>query len=121
MTSVLLNGVPLDEYMKESMPKRVLKLVERDGFFGCYWCGTEFDPWAAAIRNPVVTVDHVMPRKRGGGNQLSNLVLACRPCNQSKADDHPLVWLARLVSCPSRPPAKMKTLARNAARARVVS
>lgn len=32
------------------------------------------------------TLDHVIPRSKGGGNNLGNLVLACAPCNQAKAD-----------------------------------
>ena len=30
------------------------------------------------------TVDHVIPRFRGGSNHSSNLILACRRCNQNK-------------------------------------
>lgn len=33
------------------------------------------------------TVDHVVPRSRGGGNVWENVVAACRPCNNQK-DDH---------------------------------
>lgn len=30
------------------------------------------------------TIDHVVPLSRGGGNELENLVLACRSCNTAK-------------------------------------
>jgi 5-methylcytosine-specific restriction endonuclease McrA len=33
-----------------------------------------------------VTVDHVVPLSRGGRNRRDNIVLACRKCNQAKAD-----------------------------------
>ena len=42
------------------------------------------------------SVDHVMPRSRGGGDDTSNLVAACLPCNQLKGDRTPeeLGWSA---------------------------
>jgi 5-methylcytosine-specific restriction endonuclease McrA len=33
-----------------------------------------------------VTIDHVVPRCRGGVDALTNLVLACKGCNREKAD-----------------------------------
>ncbi|GAB7036670.1 MULTISPECIES: HNH endonuclease [Catenuloplanes] len=35
------------------------------------------------------TVDHVMPRSRGGRNSWSNTVAACGACNQRKGDRTP--------------------------------
>jgi 5-methylcytosine-specific restriction endonuclease McrA len=32
------------------------------------------------------TIDHVVPRSRGGGDDLANLALACRRCNAEKGD-----------------------------------
>ncbi len=33
-----------------------------------------------------VTIDHVVPRSAGGGNESGNLVLCCRSCNCKKQD-----------------------------------
>ena len=44
----------------------------------CHWCNTPLDMANA-------TIDHVVPLARGGTNQRDNLVLACRPCNSSRA------------------------------------
>lgn len=35
------------------------------------------------------TVDHILPRSRGGRNSWKNTVAACYPCNQRKADRTP--------------------------------
>jgi 5-methylcytosine-specific restriction endonuclease McrA len=41
----------------------------------CAYCDAE---------NVPLNIDHVVPRSRGGSNRVSNLVLACIPCNQAK-------------------------------------
>ena len=35
---------------------------------------------------PATSIDHVMPRSRGGGHQWENVVSACHKCNHQKAD-----------------------------------
>ena len=35
------------------------------------------------------TVDHILPRSRGGKNTWSNLVLSCAPCNTKKGNKTP--------------------------------
>jgi 5-methylcytosine-specific restriction endonuclease McrA len=32
------------------------------------------------------TIDHVVPKSKGGGDSIKNLVLACQPCNIKKAN-----------------------------------
>ena len=50
----------------------------RDGY-SCQYCG-------ATSR---LTVDHVVPRSRGGGTSWENMVTSCAPCNLRKADRLP--------------------------------
>jgi hypothetical protein len=38
-------------------------------------------------------IDHFIPRAKGGSNLFANLVAACIPCNQDKADTLPDDWL----------------------------
>ncbi|MCX5066733.1 HNH endonuclease [Micromonospora lupini] len=38
---------------------------------------------------PAATVDHILPRSRGGQNTWRNTVSACAPCNQAKGDRTP--------------------------------
>ncbi len=42
-----------------------------------------------------LSVDHLIPTKRGGANSGDNLVWACRSCNSSKCAADALEWLAR--------------------------
>ena len=60
--------------------KRV-RIYMRDGF-RCQYCGER--------KNPVeLTLDHILPRSRGGGNSTLNVVTACRACNQRKGSRTP--------------------------------
>ena len=43
----------------------------------------------AYCRGPAETIDHVMPRSRGGGHQWENVVAACARCNHTKGDKTP--------------------------------
>ncbi len=54
-------------------------LLDRDGPW-CFYCSRPFGPELPS------TLDHVVPRSRGGPNAIGNLVLACGPCNNRKAD-----------------------------------
>jgi 5-methylcytosine-specific restriction protein A len=47
-------------------------VLERDGYL-CRYCG-----------GPATTVDHLIPKARGGTDDDGNLVAACRPCNSAK-------------------------------------
>lgn len=49
-------------------------IFARDGY-RCQYCGTH---------GVQLTVDHVMPRARGGENSWENLVTACKRCNNRK-------------------------------------
>ncbi len=35
-----------------------------------------------------LTIDHVMPKSRGGEKSWTNLVAACKKCNQKKVAEH---------------------------------
>lgn len=53
------------------------KLAERDGGMFCGYCRKPLTDFSA-------TIDHRLPKSRGGGSTIDNLVLACRKCNHSK-------------------------------------
>lgn len=43
----------------------------------CAYCG---------IKNVPIEVEHIQPKSKGGSNRVSNLTLACVPCNQAKSN-----------------------------------
>jgi len=49
----------------------------------CFYCG-KIVIEACPDRNFLATVDHVIPKSKGGSDDKSNLVLACYPCNFKK-------------------------------------
>lgn len=57
--------------------------------------------YCRSIKN--LTIDHIMPRSRGGDNSWSNLVTACMHCNTHKGDRTPEEWGRPLYSNPKTP------------------
>ena len=58
-----------------------LRIYMRDKF-RCQYCG-EKKPASE------LTLDHILPRSRGGDNSPVNIVTACVPCNNRKSDRTP--------------------------------
>jgi 5-methylcytosine-specific restriction endonuclease McrA len=54
------------------------RIYRRDGH-QCGYCGS----------NKQLTLDHIIPRSRGGDNSWTNLVTCCHKCNLHKADRTP--------------------------------
>lgn len=60
-------------------PRPRVKLTKREIFrrdnYTCQYCGRQTSH---------LTIDHVLPRHRGGGHYWDNLVAACPACNRQK-------------------------------------
>ena len=71
-------GMEGEQYQRGSLYATELRefVLERDGR-KCLYCGKE---------NVPLNLDHVEPKSKGGSDRLSNLVLACIPCNQKKGN-----------------------------------
>ena len=62
----------------------------------CQYCGV--------IESPRdMTIDHVIPRSRGGENTWSNLVTCCKKCNQKKGNRTPEEANMSLLNKPVKP------------------
>jgi 5-methylcytosine-specific restriction endonuclease McrA len=62
----------------------------------CQYCGLQ-------VSKADFTYDHVVPRRQGGVTKWNNVVVACLPCNQRKADRTPMEAKMRLRVEPCRP------------------
>jgi 5-methylcytosine-specific restriction endonuclease McrA len=70
-------------------------LFARDGHT-CQYCSTRF-------RTDELTIDHVVPRSRGGPTSWINCVVSCVSCNARKGDRTPLEARMRLMREPKCP------------------
>ncbi|MHB1537638.1 MAG: HNH endonuclease [Solirubrobacteraceae bacterium] len=67
--------VPRDAHRRKITRRAVFA---RDGWT-CQYCGSR----------STLTVDHVIPRSKGGGSDWENIVASCAPCNRRKGDRLP--------------------------------
>ncbi|MFN8021338.1 MAG: HNH endonuclease [Acidimicrobiales bacterium] len=71
---------------------QVTRLAERDGWT-CWLCGGDIDPHLPSTSPAGATIDHLVPRSRGGSNDAPNLRLAHRRCNVRRGNHLPeLRW-----------------------------
>lgn len=56
--------------------KKILDITEGR----CFFCNCK-------LRKDTYTVEHLIPRSRGGNGLISNLVPSCEPCNLKKGDN----------------------------------
>lgn len=70
-------------------------LFKRDRYT-CQYCGIQPGP-------EELTVDHVVPRSRGGTSTWENCVLACVECNKRKADRTPAQAGLKMRKTPRKP------------------
>ena len=90
--------IPLRHY--DRVPTSVVTFSRRNLFkrdrFTCQYCGAQ--PGTEEL-----TIDHLLPRSRGGTTSWENCVLACVTCNKRKADRTPELARMTLRKRPARP------------------
>jgi 5-methylcytosine-specific restriction endonuclease McrA len=97
--------IRLQHFVRRPMPQPRLtrrEIFARDGNH-CQYCG----------RRSELTLDHVVPRHRGGPHTWENLVTACRSCNHRKGGrtpDEASMTLTRRPRRPSSHPAELFAL-----------
>jgi len=81
--------VPRDTHRRKITRRAV---VARDEWT-CQYCGSRSN----------LTVDHVVPKSKGGGSSWENIVASCAPCNRRKGDALPRQVGMRLLRQPRTP------------------
>ena len=88
--------VRLSRYI--NMPRKKVQLNRRNIFKRdhnrCQYCGS--------VKAPM-TIDHIIPRVRGGSDSWENLVAACMACNVKKGNRTPKEANMPLLSNPRKP------------------
>lgn len=61
----------------------IRKLIFERDFYRCINCGT----------HKSLSIDHIVPVSKGGGNEIKNLQTLCTTCNSSKGNKSMTEWL----------------------------
>jgi 5-methylcytosine-specific restriction endonuclease McrA len=89
----LVTFVPIPRRLPLPLSRRTV--MARD-LYTCQYCGGQ--PGKHEL-----TVDHVIPRSRGGATTWENVVTACASCNHRKGDRTPEEAHMKLLAQPARP------------------
>jgi len=84
----------------DKLPRRDVKftrenIIHRD-HYKCAYCGKKF-------KRDNLTIDHIIPKSRGGNNSWKNTITSCKPCNNSKANRTPREAGLKLLYAPTEP------------------
>jgi 5-methylcytosine-specific restriction endonuclease McrA len=83
------------KYMSNSLNANRSNIIWRDKN-QCQYCGVIED-------SKHLTLDHIVPKSRGGENTWTNLVTCCKKCNQEKRDRTPEEAGMSLLNKPKAP------------------
>lgn len=86
----------------KQVPLSRRNVLQRDGHV-CQYCGFAGEP---------LSIDHVLPRSRGGADVWENVTTACLPCNVRKGNRTPREAGMALRREPRRPPGSLSFEAR---------
>jgi 5-methylcytosine-specific restriction endonuclease McrA len=95
--------IRLQHQVKRPRPR--VKLTRREVFardrHTCQYCGRQAHD---------LTLDHIVPRHRGGSHTWDNLVAACKACNHRKGGKTPEEARVRLLRVPFEPRSDLYSL-----------
>ena len=88
--------------LRRKITRNFIKMVfsrnavfKRDNF-SCQYCQTK-------LSAEQITIDHILPKSRGGRNTFENCVSACHECNEKKGSRLPHEIGMRLIRRPETP------------------
>lgn len=62
-----------------SIPKSLYEMVRQRAQFQCEYCH-----YPELLSSAPLSIDHIQPQSLGGSDDLNNLALACRRCNERR-------------------------------------
>jgi hypothetical protein len=62
-----------------SVPKSLYELIRQRAQFRCEYCH-----YPELLSSAPLSIDHIQPQSLGGSDDLNNLALACRRCNERR-------------------------------------
>jgi len=84
----------------DRLPRNTVKFNRRNIFLRdghrCQYCGKRYS-------TPRLSLDHVLPKSRGGSDTWENIVCACLKCNVDKGGRTPAEAGMKLLQKPTRP------------------
>lgn len=84
----------------DQLPRASVKFNRRNIFLRdghrCQYCGKRYS-------SPRLSLDHVLPKSRGGGETWENIVCACLKCNVAKGGRTPAEAGMKLLNKPTKP------------------
>lgn len=84
----------------DKLPQNIVKFNKKNIFERdkntCQYCGMEF-PLSE------LSLEHILPKSRGGKNEWTNIVSACTSCNKLKGGRTPIEAGLKLIRKPVRP------------------
>jgi len=88
--------IRLNSYLR--LPYRKIEISRKNihyrDDFTCQYCGK---------KSKELTIDHIIPKSRGGDDSWENLVSCCKACNNKKGDKTPAEAGMKLLSKPYKP------------------
>lgn len=75
--SVSITNLERIRMERKSLSKKIRFEVFKRDKFTCQYCGDK-------APDVILEVDHILPVAAGGGNEMLNLITACRDCNRGK-------------------------------------
>lgn len=92
-------------YSRETIYADRMILYARDRYM-CAYCGDDFEA-------RTLTIDHVLPKSKGGKNTWVNCVTACKSCNHRKGNRTPEEARMQLLYVPYAPSIFEKMILKN--------
>jgi len=71
--------------IKEREHRKRVEIYNKTGG-RCYFCGRELEINPLYPTDNEMTIDHLIPRSKGGSNKYANKVPACKYCNNLKSN-----------------------------------